>query len=196
MKIIGLTGGIGSGKTTVLQFFKEIGAATYIADVEAKKLMNTNKELKLQIINIFGDKVYKNNKIDRKYLAKIVFNDALKLEELNKLVHPKVKEHFKNFTQKCTNKIIIYESAILFESGSNMFCNFVITVIADYNAKIKRLKLRDGFSEDEIKARMKHQIKDDYKIEKANFIIKNNNIESTKTQVSTIYKILQKTDNE
>jgi len=196
MKIIGLTGGIGSGKTTVLQFFKEIGAATYIADVEAKKLMNTNKELKLQIINIFGDKVYKNNKIDRKYLAKIVFNDALKLEELNKLVHPKVKEHFKNFSQKSTNQIIIYESAILFESGSNMFCNFVITVIADYNAKIKRLKLRDGFSEDEIKARMKHQIKDDYKIEKANFIIKNNNIESTKTQVSTIYKILQKTDNE
>jgi len=196
MKIIGLTGGIGSGKTTVLQFFKEIGAATYIADVEAKKLMNTNKELKLQIINIFGDKVYKNNKIDRKYLAKIVFNDALKLEELNKLVHPKVKEHFKNFSQKSTNQIIIYESAILFESGSNMFCNFVITVIADYNAKIKRLKLRDGFSEDEIEARMKHQIKDDYKIEKANFIIKNNNIESTKTQVSTIYKILQKTDNE
>ena len=196
MKIIGLTGGIGSGKTTVLQFFKEIGAATYIADVEAKKLMNTNKELKLQIINIFGDKVYKNNKIDRKYLAKIVFNNALKLEELNKLVHPKVKEHFKNFTQKCTNNIIIYESAILFESSSNMFCNYVITVIADYKAKIKRLKLRDGFSEDEIKARMKHQIKDDYKIEKANFIIKNNNIESTKTQVSTIYKILQKTDNE
>jgi dephospho-CoA kinase len=194
MKIVGLTGGIGSGKTTVLQFFKEIGATTYIADVAAKKLMNTNKDLKHQIIKIFGEHVYKNDALDRKYLAKIVFEDASKLKELNKIVHPKVKEHFKKFIQKCTNNIIVYESAILFESGSDTFCDCVITVIADYKAKIKRLNLRDGFSEAEIKARMQHQSKDIYKIEKANFVIKNNHLEDTKTQVSTIYKILQKID--
>ncbi|MDX1828311.1 MAG: dephospho-CoA kinase [Lutibacter sp.] len=194
MKIVGLTGGIGSGKTTVLQCFMDIGTATYIADVEAKKLMNNDDELKFQIKQIFGDKVYKNGNIDRKYLASIVFNDALKLEKLNKLVHPKVQQHFKSFVEKSKNTILIYESAILFESGSNKLCDYIITVVADYETKIKRLKLRDGVSEDEIKARMQHQLNDDYKIAKANFVIENNNIENTKSQISTIYKILQKDD--
>jgi dephospho-CoA kinase len=194
MKIVGLTGGIGSGKTTVLQYFMDIGTATYIADVEAKKLMNNDDELKFQIKQIFGDKVYKNGNIDRKYLANIVFNDALKLEKLNKLVHPKVQQHFKSFVEKSKNTILIYESAILFESGSNKLCDYIITVVADYETKIKRLKLRDGVSEDEIKARMQHQLNDDYKIAKANFVIENNNIENTKSQISTIYKILQKDD--
>jgi dephospho-CoA kinase len=194
MKIVGLTGGIGSGKTTVLQLFKEIGATTYIADIEAKNLMNNDDELKFQITQIFGDKVYKKGSIDRKYLASIVFNDALKLEKLNKLVHPKVQQHFKRFLKKCNNSIIIYESAILFESGSNKLCDYIITVFTDYKTKIKRLKLRDSVSEDEIKVRMQHQLKDDYKIANANFVIENNNIEHTKEQISTIYKILQNND--
>lgn len=194
MKIVGLTGGIGSGKTTVLQLFKEIGATTYIADIEAKNLMNNDDELKFQITQVFGDSVYKNGNIDRKYLASIVFNDALKLEKLNKLVHPKVQQHFKRFVKKCNNSIIIYESAILFESGSNKLCDYIITVFTDYKTKIKRLKLRDSVSEDEIKVRMQHQLKDDYKIANANFVIENNNIEHTKEQISTIYKILQNND--
>ncbi len=193
MKIIGLTGGIGSGKSTVLQFFKEIGAKTYIADIEAKKLMNSDEELKFQIIQLFGDKVYNSGAVDRKYLANIVFNDTSKLEKLNKLVHPKVQQHFLNFVKKCNRGIIIYESAILFESGSNKLCDYVITVYTDYKTKMERLKLRDGSSEEEIKARMQHQLNDNYKLAKANFIINNNNIENTKRQVSTIYEILQKT---
>lgn len=194
MKVVGLTGGIGSGKSTVLKFFKEIGATTYIADIEAKKLMNNDEELKSQIAKTFGDDVYKNGIIDRKYLAGIVFNNALKLEKLNKLVHPKVQQHFKCFVEKCKNSIVIYESAILFESGSNKLCDYIITVFADYKTKIKRLKLRDGVSEAEIIARMQHQLNDDYKIAKANFVIENNNIEHTKSQISTIYKILQKNE--
>ncbi|MCF6181489.1 dephospho-CoA kinase [Lutibacter sp.] len=193
MKIIGLTGGIGSGKSTVLQFFKEIGAKTYIADIEAKKLMNSDEELKFQIIQLFGDKVYNSGAVDRKYLANIVFNDTSKLEKLNKLVHPKVQQHFLNFVKKCNCGIIIYESAILFESGSNKLCDYVITVYADYKTKMERLKLRDGSSEEEIRVRMQHQLNDNYKLAKANFIINNNNIENTKRQVSIIYEILQKT---
>jgi len=194
MKIIGLTGGIGSGKSTVLQFFKEFGAIPYIADVEAKKLMNSDEELKFQITKLFGNKVYKNDTVDRKYLANIVFNNASKLKKLNKLVHPKVQQHFKNFVKNSKQGIIIYESAILFESGGNKLCDYVITVFTDYKTKIKRLKFRDGSSEDEIKARMQHQLNDNYKIANANFVIKNNQLENTKYQVSTIYKIVQKID--
>lgn len=191
MKIVGLTGGIGSGKSTVLGFFKKLGAVVYIADIEAKKIMNSDEELKLEIINLFGENAYKDNVIDRKYLANVIFNDSQKLKKLNQIVHPKVKEHFINFTKQHLNEIIIYESAILFESGSNKYCDFIITVVADYDSKINRVKLRDGVSELEIKARMKHQTNDDFKINKSNFIINNTLLENTKSQVDTIFKILK-----
>jgi dephospho-CoA kinase len=194
MKIIGLTGGIGSGKSTVLQFFKENGAIVYIADIEAKKLMNSDEELRAEIINLLGEKGYQNNVIDRKYIADVVFNDKEKLKELNKLVHPKVQQHFLNFVKEYNHGILIYESAILFESGSDILCDYVITVYADYKAKIERLKLRDSSSEEEIKARMQYQLNENYKLTKANFIIKNNDLKNTIHQVSTIYKILQKED--
>ena len=109
MKIIGLTGGIGSGKTTVLKMFKELGCATYVADIEAKKLMNSNKKLMNQIKQLFGDKAYLDDKLNTAFIAEIVFNDKVKLIALNALVHPAVGEDFNNFANKSTSKIIIYE---------------------------------------------------------------------------------------
>ena len=98
--VIGLTGGIGSGKSTVLQMFKELGAVIYIADVEAKKLMNTDEELQLEIIKLLGDQAYSSKKLNKEYVASKVFNDTKLLQKLNALVHPKVQEHFKNFLNK------------------------------------------------------------------------------------------------
>ena len=192
MKIIGLTGGIGSGKTTVLKMFKELGCATYVADIEAKKLMNSNKELVNQIKQLFGDEAYIENKLNTVYIAEIVFNDKVKLTALNALVHPVVRDDFKNFVNKSTSKIIIYEAAILFESGSDTLCDFIITVATDINERIERIIKRDGVTKEQILERMQHQLNDETKVKKSDFVINNSDIFNTKEQVSTIYKILMK----
>ena len=192
MKIIGLTGGIGSGKTTVLKMFKELGCATYVADFEAKKLMNSNKKLINQIKQLFGEKAYVDNKLNTVYIAEIVFNDKVKLTALNTLVHPVVRDDFKNFVNKSTSKIIIYEAAILFESGSDTLCDFIITVATDIDERIERIIKRDGVTKEQILERMQHQLNDETKVKKSDFVINNSDIFNTKEQVSTIYKILMK----
>ena len=192
MKIIGLTGGIGSGKTTVLKMFKELGCATYVADIEAKKLMNSNNELVNQIKQLFGDEAYIENKLNTVYIAEIVFNDKVKLTALNALVHPVVIDDFKNFVNKSTSKIIIYEAAILFESGSDTLCDFIITVATDINERIERIIKRDGVTKEQILERIQHQLNDETKVKKSDFVINNSDIFNTKEQVSTIYKILMK----
>lgn len=190
MKIIGLTGGIGSGKSTVLKMFQELGAVPYIADFEAKKLMNTNRELIQQIKRLFGEKAYINNELNRTYLAELVFNDKEKLAALNNIIHPKVLEHFKAFMRKSTAEIIIYESAILFESGSDSLCNFIITVVANVEDRIKRVMKRDGTTKQKIENRIKNQLDDNFKINKAQFVIKNNTLKNTKLQVDTIHQLI------
>ena len=192
MKIIGLTGGIGSGKTTVLKMFKELGCATYVADIEAKKLMNSNKKLMNQIKQLFGDKAYLDDKLNTTFIAEIVFNDTVKLTALNALVHPAVREDFNNFVNKSTSKIIIYEAAILFESGSDKLCDLIITVATDIDERIERIIKRDGVTKEQILERMQHQLNDEEKVKKADFVINNSDIFNTKAQVSTIYKILMK----
>lgn len=192
MKVIGLTGGIGSGKSTVLNFFKEFGAATFVADVEAKKLMNTNVELISDITHLFGVKAYKNGDLNRSYISEIVFNDSNKLKKLNALVHPKVRAHFKNFVKNSKSDIVIYEAAILFESGSDKECDYIITVTANLEEKIKRVMLRDSIDRQSVESRMQHQLNDDVKISKSDFVIENNELEATKFQVKTIFEILKK----
>ncbi|MBN4082855.1 MAG: dephospho-CoA kinase [Lutibacter sp.] len=195
MKIIGLTGGIGSGKSTVLQLFQELGATIYIADIEAKKLMNNSKELVKEIKLLFGEQVYKNDELNTSLISSIVFSNNVKLKALNKIVHPKVKAHFKEFIENTKAEIVIYEAAILFESGSNKMCDFIITVTANFEEKVKRIRTRDGASKQQILERMKHQLEDDYKIKNANFVIRNNTIKDTKLQVSTINNLILKLDN-
>lgn len=190
MKVIGLTGGIGSGKSTVLEFFKTLGVVTYVADVEAKRLLNTNLELIKEITALFGIEAYKNQKLNRAYIASIVFKDKIKLEALNALVHPKVQEDFKFFLKKCNAEIVLYEAAILFESGSHKFCDYIITVIANFEDRLRRVSKRDGVSENEILDRIKNQTSDDFRIKNAHFVIKNSTLESTKIQVFTAYDLI------
>lgn len=192
MKIIGLTGGIGSGKTTVLKMFKELGCATYVADIEAKKLMNSNAVLISQIKQLLGDEAYVNNSLNRNYIAKIVFNNKEKLAAINALVHPAVREDFQNFVNKSTSKIIIYEAAILLESGSDKLCDFIITVATEIDERIERVLKRDNVTKEQILERMQHQLSDEEKAKRADFVINNSDIFNSKTQVSTIYNILMK----
>ena len=192
MKIVGLTGGIGSGKTTVAKLFAEFNnVAVYIADVEAKKLMNSSAIIKEKVELEFGKESYKNNELDRTYISDIVFKDKSKLQTLNKIVHPEVRKHFQDFIKKQTNKaFIIYEAAILFESKSNLLCDFIITVYVDLETKIERVISRDNTTKKEVLNRMKNQLNDTPKLLQSNYVIFNENIQETKLQVEKIHKIL------
>ena len=192
MKIIGLTGGIGSGKSTVLALFKALGALTYVADIEAKRLMNTDVALKREIIELFGEQAYENEKLNSVYIASVVFKNTEKLNALNALVHPKVREDFQYFIKNQKAGLVIYEAAILFESGSNQFCDYIITVIADFEHKMERIMKRDQVSEAQIMERIKNQSTDDYKIIKSDFVVRNNHLDDTKQQVLTIFELLKK----
>jgi dephospho-CoA kinase len=192
--IIGLTGGIGSGKTTVAKFFSEFdNVVVYIADLEAKKLMNSSVIIKEKLIKEFGEASFVNKELNRKYISEIVFNDKEKLSALNAIVHPEVKKHFKNFVEINAHKsYIIYENAILFESKNNQFCDFIITVYADVKTKIERVILRDSLTKVDVKSRMKNQWSDPKKIMQSNYIIYNKNLDETKSKVNKIHNILTK----
>jgi len=192
MKIIGLTGGIGSGKTTVANFFSQYkNVVIYIADIEAKKLMNSSEVIKQKIIQNFGNESFIDGRLNREHIASIVFKNKEELSKLNAIVHPEVKKHFQNFIKINNQKeYIVYENAILFESGSNLLCDLVITVFADQNTKIKRVIVRDKSAKKEVLDRMKNQSNDTKKMLQSNYIIFNNNLEKTKLQVHRIHNIL------
>ncbi|PWG04858.1 dephospho-CoA kinase [Polaribacter aquimarinus] len=192
--IIGLTGGIGSGKTTVANLFLEFdNVAVYFADVEAKNLMNTSSTIKSKITKAFGKESYINNQLNRSFISNLVFRDKDKLQILNTIVHPEVKKHFQNFIiNNQDKKYIIYENAILFESKSNLICDFIISVFVDVNTRIKRVLLRDKFTREEAKSRIKSQWLEDKKVLQSNYLITNYDISKTKNQVKRIHNILTK----
>lgn len=191
-KIIGLTGGIGSGKTTVAKMFMDQGIPIYIADEEAKKLMESEEIVK-QVKNVFGNSVLINKKIDRAKLAKIVFNNPEKLEQLNKIVHPAVQEHFKNWLKNhLASPFVIKEAAILFETGGHKKCDKVITVIAPQLLRLERVILRDKSDKDSVLQRINSQWSDEKKILLSDFVIENVDLEKTKEQVRDILKVLNK----
>jgi dephospho-CoA kinase len=189
-KIIGLTGGIGSGKTTIANYFKEMGVPVYIADDEAKKIMQS-KSIIDEIKVIFGEMIFENEVLDRAKLAKIVFNDSDKLSQLNAIIHPAVKKNFELWLQKHKNHdYVIYEAAILFESGRYKDCDVVITVTAPEEVRITRVIKRDKTNRKQVLDRMKMQWKDEERILKSNFIIINDNLKKAKEEVVKILKIL------
>ena len=187
-KIIGLTGGIGSGKTTIANYFAEKGIPVYIADDEARKITESPDILQ-SIRTVFGDEVFNNEKLDRVKVSQIVFNDTNKLKQLNEIIHPAVKKHFKNWVLQNSNfDFIVYETAILFESGSYKQCDVVISVIAPIETRINRVMIRDSVSREEVLNRIKNQLSDEDLIKKSDFIIENNTLEEAKRQVDKILK--------
>ncbi len=193
MITVGLTGGIGSGKSTVANFFSELGVPVYIADIEAKKLMNTSKIIQKKIVAEFGKEAYGNdNQLNRAYLAAVVFNDKSKLAAINNIVHPKLAKHFSKWLEMQKALYVIQENAIIFENNSANRFDYIITVTAPIEQRIERVILRDKSTKVKVVARMKNQWDEAKKNELADFVIHNINLSDTKRQVKFIHKKLIK----
>jgi dephospho-CoA kinase len=191
-KIIGLTGGIGSGKTTVAKYMESKGIPVYISDSEAKKVMDLPSIIS-KIATAFGnDVIGANSTLDRERLAAIVFNNPDKLKQLNAIVHPAVKEHFDAWVKSNSNKpLIVKETAILFESGSYKDCDVIITVTAPLETRINRVLKRDTTTREKILQRINNQLSDDERIERSNYVINNENFDNTKKKVDEILNLLR-----
>ena len=173
---VGITGGIGSGKSTVCKVFKLLGVPVFEADSVAKHLLNTNNKIRAGLIHLFGPEIYmEDGTVDRKKLAGIIFNDDIQLEKMNRLVHPVVREEFYNWIEKQDFPYIIHEAAILFESGFYKIMDYTILISAPENQKIERVIKRDGVSKELVIERMKKQWPDEKKRKLASLELKNDN---------------------
>jgi len=192
-RIIGLTGGIGSGKSTVASYIASKGIPVYIADEEAKKLMDS-KRISTKIQAIFSENILsEKGKLDRKKIATIVFNSPEKLSELNAIVHPEVKKHFTNWLKKHKNALfVIKEVAILFETKGNLSCDKVILITAPQEIRIERAMKRDNVNRESILKRIQNQLPEEEKIQKSDFVVYNIELQNTFEEVDQILKILSK----
>ena len=187
---IGITGGIGSGKTTVAKVFEVLGIPVYYADDAAKRLMNEDEALKQKIKTTFGEAAYTNGVLNRKYVADIVFNAPEKLELLNKLIHPATIQDAENWMQKQTTAYTLKEAALIFESGARQNLDYVIGVTAPAPLRILRTMQRDGITREEVIARMDKQMDETIKMKLCDFVIKNDEQEMLLPQVLELHKKL------
>lgn len=189
-KIIGLTGGIGCGKTTIANYLKDNGLPVYIADDQAREIMKYSEILE-KINTVFGNAVFNNGQLNRLQLADVVFNNPEKLKLLNAIIHPAVKNHFDNWILNYKkNPYIIYEAAILFESGSYKNCNLILTITAPIESRIQRVIERDKITREQVLKRMSMQWTDEQRVAKSDFVIENINFETTIIEINKILKIL------
>jgi len=191
MKRIGLTGGIGVGKTYVAEIFQKMGVPVFNADFEAKKCLVEDSKLMLAVQSVFGENIYNNGTLQKEELAKIVFNNNEKLAELNTLVHPVVKQRFEDWCKKQTTAIVMKEAAILFESDAHLGLDAVICLSANDQLRIARVKKRDGCSDEEIRNRMNKQIPQAEKEELADFVIVNNEEQLLLPQLVKVLKEME-----
>ena len=188
---LGLTGGIGSGKTLVCQIFEKLGVPVYYADRAARELMNGNAELKESIKHMFGDRAYDKDGLDRQYVASSVFGDHKKLSQLNSLVHPHVRKDFIRWTvQHSESPYVIEEAAILFESGASLEMDQTILVYAPEELRISRVMKRDGLKREDVLKRMEHQLSEEEKMKKADHILSNDGRQMLLPQVIELHNTI------
>ena len=189
---LGLTGGIGSGKTLVCQIFEKLGVSIYYADTAAHMLMNSNAKLKEDIVRMFGDQAYGRDGLDRSYVARSVFGDHERLALLNNLVHPAVREDFIRWAaEQDTSPYVVEEAAILFESGASNEMDQTILVYAPEELRIDRVMKRDGLSREDVLQRMDHQLSEEKKMELADHVLVNDGTQMLLPQVIELHnKIL------
>ncbi|MBX2829504.1 MAG: dephospho-CoA kinase [Flavobacteriaceae bacterium] len=190
MKVVGLTGGIGSGKTTVARLFGELGIPVYIADVEAKLLTNRSKVIRRKLTALLGEETYIDNELNRPFVAEKIFNNKDLLQKVNAIIHPKVGQHFKRWLKKQDAPYCIKEAAILFENGGYKNCDFIVLVTAPKEIRIQRVVQRDGTTEEQIESRMANQWDDEKKIPLSHFHIENTDLDTTKEMVKEIHNLL------
>jgi len=190
MIIVGLTGGIGSGKTTVGKLFKKLGIPVYNSDKQAKKLMKSSKTVRNDVKKLLGSEAYVDNKLNKVYVASKVFNNKDLLQQLNAIIHPAVRKHFQKWVKKKKSSYVIQETAILLENSMQYFYDKIILVTAPEGVRIARIKERDSSTDDQIKARMQNQWNDKRKIPLADFIIENKELNQTVIKVKEVHGLL------
>ncbi len=188
---VGVTGGIGSGKTIVCKVFASLGVPVYNADEAARMLTDTNSNIQKKLIALFGNKIYNESGINRKLMSSLIFSDKRLLEEVNQIIHPYVKQNFIQWTANYIGKdYVIQEAAILFESGSDELVDKCITVTAPIDIKMERLLLRNGMTEKRINEIMSNQWPDEKKIQRSDFIINNDEKSLILPQILSIHQQL------
>ena len=192
MKIIGLTGGIGSGKTTVGRMFQELGVPVYDSDKEAKLLMQNSQEIRDGLVALFGNNAIVGDQVNREFISNRVFTDKDLLQQLNGLVHPAIRSHFLSWQRKQTFPYVIQEAAVIFENSSYPNYDKIILVTAPKEVRLKRVQARDGSTRKKVLDRMKNQWPDSQKRKLSNFIIHNTNLEKTRIKVGQIHRTILK----
>jgi dephospho-CoA kinase len=193
-KVIGITGGIGSGKSIVCKVFNLLGVPVFEADITAGRLINSNSEIRNELVRLFGNDIYNaDNKLNRKKLAELIFNSDILLEKVNNIVHPAVRNEFLNWTKQQKTAYVIHEAAILFESGFYKMMDFTILVSASVEMRVERVMMRDSISGEQVIARMAKQWPDSEKRKLATLELVNDNKNLLIPQIIEIDKKL-KTD--
>jgi dephospho-CoA kinase len=192
---IGLTGGIGSGKSTVARIFEVLGIPVYYADEASKRLYHTDEALKKDIIEHFGAAMYVNGRLDRAKMASVVFGDPEKLSLLNQLVHPPTIRDAEDWMKRQTSPYVVKEAALIFESGSGAGLDYIIGVSAPQALRIKRVMDREGVSREEVLKRASRQIDESIKMRLCDFVIVNNEQEMVFPQVLELHGKLMKESN-
>lgn len=193
MITIGLTGGIGSGKTTVDQIIHTLGFPVYISDTKASILMNNDSYIREQLKELFGEETYTQaNTLNKAYLAAIIFNDKEAIQKVNRIVHPIVMRDFESWGKQKQSTILFFESAILFEAGLNTNFDHIITVTAEINTRIDRVMNRDHLSREAIKERINNQYDDTIKCKQSDFIIHNDHNSMLLDQILSIIEKIKK----
>jgi len=187
---VGITGGIGSGKSTVVKVFQVLGIPIYYADDAAKKLMNENELIRMQLQQLFGNETYVDGKLNRKYLSGLVFNDDAKLAQLNAIVHPATIKDAEQWMQQQTTPYAIKEAALIFECGAQAMLDCVIGVFAPEPIRIQRVIKRDGITREEVKARIEKQMDESIKMRLCDYVITNDEKELLIPQVVKIHEAL------
>lgn len=189
--IVGITGGIGSGKTTIAEHFKSLGVPVYHADDEAKALM-LQDPIRSQLIGLFGDDVYKDSYLNKDLIRSSIFTDDSLRNRVNEIVHPQVAQHFKLWYTDQNAPYVLKEAAIIFEAGLTKQYDVIITVVADRLERLKRVLSRPGVTQTDIEAIMEKQWPDEEKIKHSDFVIYNNTLEEAYRQVKIIHSELLK----
>lgn len=193
---LGITGGIGSGKSTVSQIFSLSGVPVYIADIESKRLVATSPTIREKLINLFGEELYSGGVLNKPLLASHIFNDKKKLEIVNAIIHPEVERDFIEWVKKHAQcNIVAHEAAILFESGFNRMMDKVLMVYTPLDIRIERTMLRDNLPKEKVMERIQNQMSDEEKAKLSDFVIVNDNTKSLIEQVTNIIQELKTSEN-
>lgn len=187
---VGITGGIGSGKSLACKVLLTMGIPVFVADEEVKKIYDEDTEVKHQLINAFGSNIYKNNLLDRKALAAIAFNNPEMLAKLNAIAHPAVANRFNSWIERQHAPYVVEEAALMFESKANLRMDCIISVSAPENIRIQRVMQRNHCSEEEVRRRMRYQMNEKERNGLSDFVIVNDNESPLLPQLLEVHSIL------